>query len=224
MAVDGVDRSTRMRALLADGARRRRPSLERAQAGSAAGSAAAPPRSAASASCSSAASAGGAGRGCAVRAYRRAARGPETCSGDGAAPARRSARGEEGTRGAREAKQVAVAPRAQTGASKTAGFSDPESGTSKAVPFLLAGLLARSSCCWAWRSRRPAPSPRASRVRSTIGGRRSLCSECSGWWRPRASSCWRWFPRRDPMMRRVLILCLLAGFAPLWQPPVTRRP
>jgi len=36
---------------------------------------------------------------------------------------------------------VAVKPRAQTGASKSAGFSDPESGTSKALPFLLAGLL-----------------------------------------------------------------------------------
>ena len=36
---------------------------------------------------------------------------------------------------------MAVAPLAQTGASKTAGFSDPESGTSKAFPFLLAGLL-----------------------------------------------------------------------------------
>lgn len=37
---------------------------------------------------------------------------------------------------------MAVAPRAQTRVSKSAGFSDPESGTSKAVPFLLAGLLA----------------------------------------------------------------------------------
>ncbi len=36
---------------------------------------------------------------------------------------------------------MAVAPRAQTGASQTAGFSDPESGTSQALPFLLAGLL-----------------------------------------------------------------------------------
>jgi hypothetical protein len=40
------------------------------------------------------------------------------------------------------AKQVAVAPQARTGASKSAGFSDPETGTSKALPFLLAGLLA----------------------------------------------------------------------------------
>ena len=37
---------------------------------------------------------------------------------------------------------MAVTPRAQTGASKSAGFSDPESGTSNALPFLLAGLLA----------------------------------------------------------------------------------
>ena len=37
---------------------------------------------------------------------------------------------------------MAVAPRAQPGASKSAGFSDPESGTSKALPFVLAGLLA----------------------------------------------------------------------------------
>lgn len=37
---------------------------------------------------------------------------------------------------------MAVAPRAQTRANKSAGFSDPESGTSLAVPFLLAGLLA----------------------------------------------------------------------------------
>ena len=36
---------------------------------------------------------------------------------------------------------MAVAPRAQPGASKSAGFSDPESGTSKALPFLLTGLL-----------------------------------------------------------------------------------
>ncbi len=37
---------------------------------------------------------------------------------------------------------MAVAPRAQARATKSAGFSDPESGTSKALPFLLAGLLA----------------------------------------------------------------------------------
>lgn len=43
---------------------------------------------------------------------------------------------------AREAKRAVVAPQAQRGESKTAGPSDPESGTSKALPFLLAGLLA----------------------------------------------------------------------------------
>ena len=42
----------------------------------------------------------------------------------------------------REAKPVVVAPRAQTGSSKNAGFSDTESGTSTALPFLLVGLLA----------------------------------------------------------------------------------
>jgi hypothetical protein len=43
---------------------------------------------------------------------------------------------------AREAKPLTVTPRAQPGASRSAGFSDPESGTSQALPFLLAGLLA----------------------------------------------------------------------------------
>jgi hypothetical protein len=42
---------------------------------------------------------------------------------------------------AREAKQVAVVPRAQTGASTSVGFSNPESWTSQALPFLLAGFL-----------------------------------------------------------------------------------
>ena len=98
-----------MRDLLADGARCRRSSLECAEAGSTAGSAArarsaasaACACSAASASCSPAAAAGGA---CCRRGafgpHRRSARGPETCSVEGAAQARRSARGpKEGARG-----------------------------------------------------------------------------------------------------------------------------
>ena len=95
-----------MRDLLADGARCRRPGLERAEAGSTAGSAAracSPARacSAASASSFPAASAGGACRRCAFGAHRRAARGPQTCRVEDAAQARRSARGEEegGARG-----------------------------------------------------------------------------------------------------------------------------
>jgi hypothetical protein len=50
-------------------------------------------------------------------------------------------RAREAKRVAQQAKPVAVVPRAQTGTSKNAGFSDPESGTSQALPFLLAGLL-----------------------------------------------------------------------------------
>lgn len=66
---------------------------------------------------------------------------------------------------AREAKQTVVAPQAKTGESKTVGFSDPESGTSNALPFLLAGLFAGALLLGA--ALTPAhtvPWPRAARV------------------------------------------------------------
>ncbi len=46
------------------------------------------------------------------------------------------------TKRAQERKQTAVAPQVQTGESERAAFSDPQSGTSQALPFLLAGFLA----------------------------------------------------------------------------------